>query len=45
MAGEKLSLEEKAGLLLAATHTNQSCLQAVDHDVFSRRKQRHLYKK
>ena len=30
LAGEKLSLEEKAGLLLAATHTNQSCLQAVD---------------
>ncbi|MCW3117382.1 MAG: Acyl-CoA dehydrogenase type 2 protein [Chitinophagaceae bacterium] len=28
--GEKLSLEEKAGLLLATTHTNQSCLQAVD---------------
>jgi alkylation response protein AidB-like acyl-CoA dehydrogenase len=28
--GEKLSLEEKAGLLLAATHTNQSCLQAID---------------
>ena len=30
LAGEKLSLEEKAGLLLAATHTNQSCLQAID---------------
>jgi alkylation response protein AidB-like acyl-CoA dehydrogenase len=30
LAGQKLSLEEKAGLLLAATHTNQSCLQAVD---------------
>jgi alkylation response protein AidB-like acyl-CoA dehydrogenase len=30
LAGEKLSLEDKAGLLLAATHTNQSCLQAVD---------------
>ena len=28
--GEKITLEEKAGLLLAATHTNQSCLQAVD---------------
>lgn len=27
---EKLSLEERAGLLLAITHTNQSCLQAVD---------------
>lgn len=30
LADEKLSLEEKAGLLLAATHTNQSCLQAID---------------
>lgn len=29
-SGGKLSLEEKAGLLLAATHTNQSCLQAVE---------------
>lgn len=28
--GEKLALEAKAGLLLAATHTNQSCLQAID---------------
>lgn len=28
--GEKLSLEEKAGLLLASSHTNQMCLQAVD---------------
>jgi hypothetical protein len=25
-----LTLEDKAGLLLAATHTNQSCEQAVD---------------
>jgi len=30
LAGENLSLEDKADLLLAATHTNQSCLQAVD---------------
>ncbi|HEX5025094.1 MAG TPA: hypothetical protein VFV68_07465 [Agriterribacter sp.] len=30
-SGQKLSLEEKASLLLAATHTNQSCLQAVDY--------------
>ena len=30
LAGEKLSMEEKAGLLLAATHTNQSCFSAVD---------------
>ena len=30
LAGQKLSLEEKAGLLLAAAHTNQSCLNAVD---------------
>jgi indole-3-acetate monooxygenase len=30
IAGEKLTLEEKAGLLLAATHVNQSCFQAVD---------------
>lgn len=30
LAGEKVSLEEKAGLLLAAAHSNQSCAQAVD---------------
>ncbi len=30
LAGEKLSLEERAGLLLAITHTNQTCAQAVD---------------
>jgi len=30
LTGEKLSLNEKADLLLAAVHTNQSCLQAVD---------------
>ena len=30
LTGQNLSLEEKAGLLLAAAHTNQSCLQAVD---------------
>lgn len=30
LAGEKISLEEKAGLLLAVTHTNQNCFQAVD---------------
>jgi alkylation response protein AidB-like acyl-CoA dehydrogenase len=29
-SGEKLTLEDKADLLLAGTHTNQSCLQAVD---------------
>jgi alkylation response protein AidB-like acyl-CoA dehydrogenase len=29
-SGQKLTNEDKAGLLLAATHTNQSCLQAVD---------------
>ena len=29
-AGEPVSLEEKAGLLLAASHTNQSCVEAVD---------------
>jgi len=29
-AGDKIGLEEKAGLLLAATHVNQSCTQAVD---------------
>jgi indole-3-acetate monooxygenase len=28
--GEILTMENKAALLLAATHTNQSCLQAVD---------------
>jgi alkylation response protein AidB-like acyl-CoA dehydrogenase len=30
LSGQILSLEEKAGLLLAATHCNQSCFQAVD---------------
>ena len=29
-AGETISLEEKAGLLLAATHTNQSCVEAIE---------------
>ena len=29
-AGESASLEEKADLLLAATHTNQSCVEAVE---------------
>jgi len=28
--GETISLEEKAGLLLAATHTNQSCVEAIE---------------
>lgn len=30
VAGQKLTMEERAGLLLAATHTNQSCFQAAD---------------
>jgi len=30
LAGEALSLEDKAALLLAATHINQTCLQAID---------------
>ena len=30
IAGEIISLEEKADLLLAATHANQSCLEAVE---------------
>jgi len=30
LAGEKISLEERASLLLAVTHTNQCCVQAVD---------------
>jgi alkylation response protein AidB-like acyl-CoA dehydrogenase len=30
LAGEKISFEEKAGLQLAAAHTNQSCFKAVD---------------
>ena len=30
LAGGTMSLEDKAGLLLAATHTNQSCVQAVE---------------
>lgn len=30
LSGGKPSLEERGGLLLAVTHTNQTCLQAVD---------------
>jgi len=30
VAGEPVSLEEKAGLLLASAHTNQSCTEAVE---------------
>ena len=30
IAGEIISLEEKADLLLAATHVNQSCVEAVE---------------
>ena len=30
MAGENISLEEKGSLLLAAAHTNQSCVEAVE---------------
>jgi hypothetical protein len=30
LAGEIITLEEKADLLLAATHTNQCCLEAVE---------------
>ena len=30
LAGERLSLEERAEMLLAVTHTNQTCFQAVD---------------
>jgi alkylation response protein AidB-like acyl-CoA dehydrogenase len=30
LAGEPVSLEERANLLLAVTHTNQSCLQATE---------------
>lgn len=30
LGGEKLSLEDRAGLMLAAAHTNQSCAKAVD---------------
>jgi len=30
LAGETISLEEKAGLLLAASHTNQSCVEAIE---------------
>jgi alkylation response protein AidB-like acyl-CoA dehydrogenase len=29
-AGETISLEEKAGLLLASAHSNQSCVEAVE---------------
>jgi indole-3-acetate monooxygenase len=30
ITGEKISLEERGSLLLAVTHTNQSCLQATE---------------
>ncbi len=30
LAGKTISLEEKAGLLLAATHTNKSCVEAIE---------------
>jgi len=30
LAGDTISLDEKAGLLLAATHANQSCAEAVE---------------
>ncbi|HZI53677.1 MAG TPA: acyl-CoA dehydrogenase family protein [Chitinophagaceae bacterium] len=30
LAGEEISLEEKAGLLLAAAHVNQSCVEATE---------------
>ena len=30
LAGEKLSIQDKADLLLSSAHTNQSCVQAVD---------------
>ncbi len=30
LAGGTISLEEKAGLLLAAAHTNQSCVEAIE---------------
>ncbi len=30
LAGEKMSLEERGGLLLAGVHANQSCAKAVD---------------
>jgi alkylation response protein AidB-like acyl-CoA dehydrogenase len=30
LAGKSITLEEKAGLLLAATHTNQSCVEAIE---------------
>lgn len=30
LAGDRLPLEDRAGLLLAAAHTNQSCVRAVD---------------
>jgi alkylation response protein AidB-like acyl-CoA dehydrogenase len=30
LAGESISLEEKAGLALAAAHSNQSCVEAIE---------------
>ena len=29
-SGESISLEEKAGLALAAAHANQSCVEAIE---------------
>lgn len=51
LGGEKLSMEDKAGLLLAATHTNQSCAKAVDlmysaagsSAIYTRSKLEHYY--
>ena len=44
-SGESISLEEKAGLLLAATYTNQSCVEAVELMYTAAGNKRHLFKK
>ena len=49
--GQSFTLEEKAALLLAATHSNQSCFQAVDlmysvagtTGIYNRTKLSHLF--
>lgn len=51
LAGNTISLEERAELILAATHTNQSCLQAVDmmysvsgtHGIYLKNRLAHLF--
>jgi alkylation response protein AidB-like acyl-CoA dehydrogenase len=51
LAGETISLQERAELILTSTHTNQSCLQVVDmmysvsgtHGIYLKNKLAHLF--